>query len=117
MNITESEWISCSNLIRSEYRSKRKMKAAAVFLVFACLLILHVEGQARTNVRRCLCPGRRLNYIPPTNIDKIEIYPRSASCENVEMLAVLKNGKGKRCLNPESKFVRNNILKARLQKS
>ncbi|XP_060739458.1 C-X-C motif chemokine 11-6-like [Tachysurus vachellii] len=93
------------------------MKAAAVFLVFACVLILHVEGQAKTNVRRCLCLGRGSNYIPPTIIDKIEIYPRSASCENVEMIAVLKNGRGKRCLNPESKFVKNYILKARLQKT
>ncbi|XP_058231333.1 C-X-C motif chemokine 11-6-like [Hemibagrus wyckioides] len=92
------------------------MKAAAGFVVFACLLILHVEGQARPSVRRCLCQGPGSNYVPPKHVDRIEIYPPSASCENVEMIAVLKNGAGKKCLNPESKFMKLNLKKARSQR-
>ncbi|XP_053530422.1 C-X-C motif chemokine 11-6 [Ictalurus punctatus] len=85
------------------------MKSAAVFVVFACLLIVHVQGQARTSVRRCLCQGPAANVVQPQRIDKIEIHPARASCENVEIIVTLKNGAGKKCLNPESEFTKKYI--------
>ncbi|KAI5613107.1 C-X-C motif chemokine 11-6, partial [Silurus asotus] len=87
------------------------MKTAAVFVMFACLLILHVQGQAKTGVSRCLCQGPAANVVRIKNIDKIEFHPASASCENVEIIVTLKNGAGQRCLNPESDFI-NYIKKA-----
>ncbi|KAI5088362.1 C-X-C motif chemokine 11-6-like [Silurus meridionalis] len=88
------------------------MKTVAVFVVFACLLILHVQGQAKTSVRRCLCQGPAANVVRIKNIDKIEFHPASASCENVEIIVIMKNGAGKRCLNPESEFTQKYIMTA-----
>ncbi|XP_060764078.1 C-X-C motif chemokine 11-6-like [Neoarius graeffei] len=93
------------------------MKAAAVFLVFASLLIVHVQGQAKTSVRRCLCQSHGMNRVSLQRIDRIEVYSPSASCENVEIIVVLKNGAGKRCLNPESKFAKNYIKNAMQRRS
>ncbi|XP_053466396.1 C-X-C motif chemokine 11-6 [Ictalurus furcatus] len=88
------------------------MKSAAVFVVFACLLIVHVQGQARTSVRRCLCQGPAANVVRRQRIDKIEIHPASATCENKEIIVTLKNGAGKKCLNPESEFIKKYITAA-----
>ncbi|KAF4074365.1 hypothetical protein AMELA_G00238580 [Ameiurus melas] len=91
------------------------MKSAAVFVVFACLLIVHVQGQARTSVRRCSCQGPVANIVHPQRIDKVEIHPANASCENVEIIVTLKNGAGKKCLNPKSEFTQK-YIKAALEK-
>ncbi|XP_060764072.1 C-X-C motif chemokine 11-6-like [Neoarius graeffei] len=88
------------------------MKSAAVFLVFACLLIVHVQGQAKISVSRCLCQGPAANAVRLQRIAKIEVYPASASCENVEIIVTLKNGAGKKCLNPKSKFTEKYIKTA-----
>ncbi|XP_053336966.1 C-X-C motif chemokine 11-6-like [Clarias gariepinus] len=87
------------------------MNSAAVFLVFACLLTVHVEGQAKPSVRRCLCQVHMMEKVRLQRIDKIEVYPPSASCEKSEILVVLKNRADKICLNPESNFVKKNIMK------
>ncbi|GAA6090056.1 C-X-C motif chemokine 11-6 [Tachysurus ichikawai] len=92
------------------------MKSAAVFVLFAGLLILHVEGQARPSVRRCLCMGPAANAVRLQLVDKIEVYHVSASCENVEIIVTLKNGAGKKCLNPNSGFTQK-YIKAALNKS
>ncbi|KAF5905591.1 C-X-C motif chemokine 11-6-like, partial [Clarias magur] len=87
------------------------MKSAAVFVVFACLLIEHVQGQAN-RPSRCLCQGPLANVVRIQRIDKIEVYPTSASCENVEIIVTLKNGVGKKCLNPKSEFTQKYITTA-----
>ncbi|KAF5905592.1 C-X-C motif chemokine 11-6-like, partial [Clarias magur] len=88
----------------SVFKCKRNMKSAAVFVVFAGLLIVHVQGQARPSVTRCLCQGPQANVVRLQRIDKIEVYPASASCDNLEIIVTLKNDGGKKCLNPNSKF-------------
>ncbi|KAK3514406.1 hypothetical protein QTP70_017613, partial [Hemibagrus guttatus] len=88
----------------------------SLFVIVICNSFLLFPGQARPNARRCLCQGPGSNYVSPKRVDRIEIYPPSASCENVEVIAVLKNGAGKKCLNPESKFVKINLKKARHQR-
>ncbi|TSN86078.1 C-X-C motif chemokine 11-6 [Bagarius yarrelli] len=100
----------------TEFKSKRKMKPAAVFVVFASLLILYVEGQGKPSVSRCLCLGPLANMVRLQRVDKIEVYPVSASCESVEIIVTLKNGAGKKCLNPKSEFTQKNI-KAILEKN
>ncbi|XP_060764062.1 C-X-C motif chemokine 11-6-like [Neoarius graeffei] len=88
------------------------MKSAAVFLVFACLLIVHVQGQTKISVSRCLCQGPAANAVRLQQIAKIEVYPASGSCENVEIIVTLKNGAGKKCLNPKSEFTQKYIKTA-----
>ncbi|XP_060764076.1 C-X-C motif chemokine 11-6-like [Neoarius graeffei] len=87
------------------------MKSAAVFVAVACLLFVHVQGQARTNSRRCLCQGSLVNTVHIKRIDKIEFYPASASCQNVEIIVTLKNSAEQKCLNPESEFSQKLITK------
>ncbi|KAM9446784.1 C-X-C motif chemokine 11-6-like [Clarias gariepinus] len=91
------------------------MKSAAVFVVFAGLLIVYVQGQAKTSSSRCLCQGPLANVVRTQRIDKIEVYPVSASCENVEIIVTLKDGAGKKCLNPKSEFTQK-YIKAALRK-
>ncbi|KAK2845535.1 hypothetical protein Q7C36_010389 [Tachysurus vachellii] len=88
------------------------MKPAAVFLAVACLFFAYVQGQPRTNVRRCLCLGPLVNAVRTQRIDKIEFYPASATCQNVEIIATLKNGAGQKCLNPESEFTQKYIIRS-----
>ncbi|XP_036454628.1 C-X-C motif chemokine 11-6-like [Colossoma macropomum] len=88
------------------------MKSTAAFVVVACVLMVHVQGQARPSVRRCLCQGSGLNMVRLQRVEKIEVYPASPSCENIEMIVTLKNGAGQKCLNPASNFAKNYIKKA-----
>ncbi|KAI4893533.1 hypothetical protein NFI96_011216 [Prochilodus magdalenae] len=85
------------------------MKSAAAFVVLACLLIVSVQGQARTSVKRCLCQGSGVNMVRLQRVEKVEVYPAGPSCENVEIIVTLKNGAGQKCLNPESSFAQNYI--------
>ncbi|KAF5905595.1 C-X-C motif chemokine 11-6-like, partial [Clarias magur] len=102
---------TCQLLTKIVFKSKMIMKSAAVFIVFACLLIVHVQGQAKPSVRRCLCQVRLMKNVRLQRIDKIEVYPPSASCENSEIIVVLKKDAGRICLDPESNFVKKNIMK------
>ncbi|KAI4871442.1 hypothetical protein NFI96_013070 [Prochilodus magdalenae] len=88
------------------------MKSTAAFVVLASVLIVHVQAQARPSVQRCLCQGPGANMVHPRRVEKIEVYPPSPSCGNVEIIVTLKNGAGQRCLNPASRFAQNYIKKA-----
>ncbi|MCJ8746957.1 hypothetical protein PDJAM_G00147830 [Pangasius djambal] len=88
------------------------MKSAAVFVAVACLLLACVQGQPRINSRRCLCQGSVVNAVRLHRIDRIELYPASATCQNVEIVVTLKNGAGQKCLNPDSEFTQNYIKRA-----
>ncbi|KAG9261723.1 hypothetical protein AMEX_G25318 [Astyanax mexicanus] len=68
------------------------------------------SGQ-KTSVQRCLCKGE-VNMVRVQRIEKIEVYPASPSCDNVEIVVTLKNNAGQKCLNPESNFAQNYIKKA-----
>ncbi|KAK3514404.1 hypothetical protein QTP70_017611 [Hemibagrus guttatus] len=87
------------------------MKSAAVFLAVACLFFAYVQGQPRINAKRCMCQGPVANAVRIQHIDKIEFYPASASCQNVEIIATLKDG-AQKCLNPKSDFTRKYIMRA-----
>ncbi|XP_036454512.1 C-X-C motif chemokine 11-6-like [Colossoma macropomum] len=88
------------------------MKSAAAFVVLACLLVVHVQGQARPGVKRCLCQGSLVNMVRLQRVEKIEIHPDGPACENMEIIVTLKNGAGQKCLNPDSSFTQNYIKKA-----
>ncbi|KAL7836544.1 hypothetical protein AOLI_G00278280 [Acnodon oligacanthus] len=86
------------------------MKSAAAFVL--CLLVVHVQGQARLSVKRCLCQGSQVNMVRLQRVEKVEIHPAGPACENMEIIVTLKNGAGQKCLNPKSSFAQNYIKKA-----
>ncbi|XP_036454511.1 C-X-C motif chemokine 11-6-like [Colossoma macropomum] len=88
------------------------MKSATAFVVLACLLMVRVQGQARPSVKRCLCQGSGVNVVRLQRVEKVEVYPAGPSCDNVEIIVTLKNGAGRKCLNPESSFAKNYINRA-----
>ncbi|XP_066510320.1 C-X-C motif chemokine 11-6-like [Hoplias malabaricus] len=84
------------------------MKTAAV-LALICLLLVDVRGQARNPKGRCWCADAGLKMVRLNRVEKLEILPPSASCGKQEIIAVMKDGAGKKCLNPESNFVQDLI--------
>ncbi|XP_067296182.1 C-X-C motif chemokine 11-1 [Pseudorasbora parva] len=85
------------------------MKTVAALLVFVSLAIVATEGQPRLGNQRCLCRDAGVKMVKPKLIKKVEIHPISPSCGHLEVVVLLKNGAGLRCLNPESLFTKNII--------
>ncbi|XP_056125997.1 C-X-C motif chemokine 11-1 [Rhinichthys klamathensis goyatoka] len=85
------------------------MKTVAALLVFISLAIVAIEGQPGPGIQRCLCRGPGVKMVKPKLIEKVEIHPVSPSCGHLEVVVLLKNGAGRRCLNPESLFTKNII--------
>uniref|UniRef100_A0A4W5LP77 Chemokine interleukin-8-like domain-containing protein n=1 Tax=Hucho hucho TaxID=62062 RepID=A0A4W5LP77_9TELE len=52
-----------------------------------------------------------VNHVKPLLIEKLEVYTSSHSCQNMEIIVILKNGKGKKCLNPDAPFAKKTIAK------
>ncbi|XP_070992468.1 C-X-C motif chemokine 11-1-like [Oncorhynchus clarkii lewisi] len=77
----------------------------------ACLLLANVEGQVGHSKARCLCLNGLVNRVKPLHIEKLEVYTSSHSCRNMEIIVTLKNGEGKKCLNPEAPFAKKTIEK------
>ncbi|XP_072520675.1 C-X-C motif chemokine 11-6-like [Salminus brasiliensis] len=90
------------------------MKIAAV-LALVCLLVVDVRGQARDPRLRCLCADVGLKMVRLNRVEKVEIFPSSPSCGKQEIVATLKYGAGKKCLNPESNFVQE-LIKRMMEK-
>ncbi|XP_066510875.1 C-X-C motif chemokine 11-1-like [Hoplias malabaricus] len=91
--------------------TKENMKCTAAVVILACLVIVHVQGQARPSVMRCLCQGAGVKMLNHKRVEKIEVYPPGPSCGNMEIIVYLKNGAGVKCLNSASKFAQNIIRK------
>ncbi|XP_067296185.1 C-X-C motif chemokine 11-6-like [Pseudorasbora parva] len=88
------------------------MKTIAAFVLLACLIAVGVKGQGGSSKGRCFCADKGANMVLVKNIEKVEIIPPSPSCHKHEIVVTLKNGAGRKCLNPESKFTKNVIIKA-----
>ncbi|KAL7839591.1 hypothetical protein SRHO_G00262490 [Serrasalmus rhombeus] len=80
-------------------------------LALICLLVVDVRGQARDPRGRCLCADGGLKMLRLNRVEKLDILPASPSCGKQEIIATLKDGAGKKCLNPESKFIQELIKK------
>ncbi|KAL6465585.1 hypothetical protein MHYP_G00257180 [Metynnis hypsauchen] len=92
------------------FKTETEMKTVAA-LALICLLVVDVRGQARDPRGRCLCADGGLKMIRLNRLEKLEILPPSPSCGKQEIIATLKDGAGKKCLNPESKFIQELIKK------
>ncbi|XP_069313670.1 C-X-C motif chemokine 10 [Eulemur rufifrons] len=88
------------------------MNQSAV-LIF-CLIFLSLsgtQGMPLSRTVRCTCIKISNQPVIPRSLEKLEIIPASQSCPHVEIIATMKKKGEKRCLNPESKAIKN-LLKA-----
>ncbi|KAM4054262.1 C-X-C motif chemokine 10-like [Anomaloglossus baeobatrachus] len=79
-------------------------KIAAVI----CAVLLSaslIQGAAVPRGNRCLCTkfSDKLNV---RAIERLDIYPRSSTCDNVEYIATFKKRSLSICVNPELKEVK-----------
>ncbi|XP_028661842.1 C-X-C motif chemokine 11-1-like [Erpetoichthys calabaricus] len=86
------------------------------FLFLAFLLHPTTEGSPLPTRVRCSCIGSGVDFVPPARIEKIEIFPSSAVCSQLEIIVTLKDTT-QRCMNPKSRFTQNIINKAKKQRS
>ncbi|XP_063050612.1 C-X-C motif chemokine 11-6-like [Engraulis encrasicolus] len=88
------------------------MKAAAALIaLLVVLLVGDAIGQGISR-GRCKCQDGGVKLIRPKLIESLEVIPSSSSCDKVEIIVTLKNGDGKKCLNPESPFAQNYIKRS-----
>ncbi|KAM9464839.1 C-X-C motif chemokine 11-1-like [Salvelinus alpinus] len=87
------------------------MTSTVLISFLACLLLVNVDGQVGHSKARCLCLNGMVNHVKPLLIEKLEVYPSSHSCRNIELIVTLNNGEGKKCLNPEAPFAKKTIEK------
>ncbi|KAK6305958.1 hypothetical protein J4Q44_G00228830 [Coregonus suidteri] len=87
------------------------MTSTVLISFLACLILVNVEGQVGHSKARCLCLNGMVNRVKPLLIEKLEVYASSHSCQHMEIIVTLKNGKGKKCLNPEAPIVKKIIEK------
>ncbi|XP_028852539.1 C-X-C motif chemokine 11-1-like [Denticeps clupeoides] len=93
------------------------MKSAVLVAVAFVAFQLLVEVSGQHGVKgRCLCLDTGVKIIHRGQIEKVELTPASPSCANVEMIVTLKDGAGRKCVNPESKFAQN-MMKRLMMKS
>ncbi|XP_068127216.1 C-X-C motif chemokine 10-like [Hyperolius riggenbachi] len=114
----ESCWTSshCSStLVRGPSANNMNNKHMAIL----CVLLISaplIQGFAIFGGQRCSCNklSTQLNVMA---VAKLEVFPRSSSCENTEYIVTLKNSGAKRCVSPGIREVkillsgRNRFLK------
>ncbi|XP_042712275.1 C-X-C motif chemokine 10-like isoform X2 [Chrysemys picta bellii] len=77
----------------------------AVVLCSLLLIAAEIQGQLNSGQRRCSCTEKGSNSIQQKALKKIEVFPKSSSCDHVEIIATMKVTGEQRCLNPNSKWV------------
>ncbi|XP_010875245.1 C-X-C motif chemokine 11-1 [Esox lucius] len=87
------------------------MTSTALLVFLASLLLVNVEGQVGHTKARCLCLNGVVNQIKPVLIQKIVVHKSTISCPHMEIIVTLKEGKEKKCLNPEAPLVKKMIDK------
>uniref|UniRef100_A0A8C3X4J6 C-X-C motif chemokine n=1 Tax=Catagonus wagneri TaxID=51154 RepID=A0A8C3X4J6_9CETA len=84
------------------------MNQSAV-LIF-CLILLTLSGTQGiplSRTVRCTCIKISDRPVNPKFLEKLEMIPESQSCPRVEIIATMKKNGEKRCLNPETKAIKN----------
>ncbi|CAH2301490.1 C-X-C motif chemokine 10-like [Pelobates cultripes] len=78
------------------------------FLAIFCSLLLILtcaQGLSIFGSQRCRCNGRGANAVIVKSMARLEIFPISASCDKLDIIATMKSGT-QICLNPYSKMVK-----------
>nr|XP_044986359.1 C-X-C motif chemokine 10 [Jaculus jaculus] len=86
-------------------------KSTALAFCFFLLLLRGTQGSPLSRTVRCTCIKISDGTVNRQSLEKLEIFPASQYCPKVEIIATLKKNGEKRCLNPESKAIKN-LLKA-----
>ncbi|OCT97290.1 C-X-C motif chemokine 10 [Xenopus laevis] len=94
------------------------MAVGKALAVFCGLLLIqsYVCGMSPFGKQRCLCKGRGAERISTPNIKKLEVFPASFGCDEVEVVATMKSG-NMICLNAQSKFVNKLMTALRKKRS
>ncbi|XP_013371720.1 PREDICTED: C-X-C motif chemokine 10 [Chinchilla lanigera] len=88
-------------------------------LIF-CLIFLTLSGTQGiplSRTIRCICIETSTQSVNLRSVEKLEIIPASQSCPRVEIIATMKKNGEKRCLNPESKAIKNLLKAVRKERS
>ncbi|XP_012599751.1 C-X-C motif chemokine 10 [Microcebus murinus] len=91
----------------------------SAILIF-CLIFLTLsgtQGMPLSRTVRCTCIKISIRPINPRYLEKLEIIPASHSCPHAEIIATMKKKGEKRCLNPESKAIKNLLKAVRKERS
>ncbi|CAH2301489.1 C-X-C motif chemokine 10 precursor [Pelobates cultripes] len=84
------------------------------YLTILCVLLISAaltEGFAYPHQgQRCLCE-KTVKKLKLKKVSQIELFPKSATCSNIEVLATMKSGKKKSiiCIDPNIKLVKEII--------
>ncbi|XP_069601822.1 C-X-C motif chemokine 10-like [Ranitomeya imitator] len=82
------------------------MDCKIVAIICAALLSAAlIQGAAVPRGNRCLCT-KFSNKLNIKKVEKLEIYPRSSTCDNIEYTATLKKRNRPICVSPHIKEVR-----------
>ncbi|XP_049646261.1 C-X-C motif chemokine 10-like [Suncus etruscus] len=79
-----------------------------------CFIFMTLNGNKGiilSKTKRCTCIKMSNQTINPKSLEKLEVIPESRFCPQVEIIATMKKTGEKRCLDPESKNIKN-LLKA-----
>ncbi|XP_056424676.1 C-X-C motif chemokine 10-like [Hyla sarda] len=72
-------------------------------IVIICAFLLSatlIEGYAVPRGDRCWCKNFT-NKLNVKAVEKLEIYPRSSTCERIEYVATIKNDSVPKCVSPD----------------
>ncbi|XP_029440950.1 C-X-C motif chemokine 10-like [Rhinatrema bivittatum] len=85
-------------------------RRGALLLCSLLLIAAGIQGLSIAGKGRCLCTGTGSNFVRLIHIKKIEVYPQSSFCEHKEVIATMKQSGEKRCLNPNSEWVKRLLI-------
>ncbi|XP_006885405.1 PREDICTED: c-X-C motif chemokine 10 [Elephantulus edwardii] len=83
-------------------------------ILLFCLIFLTLsgtQGMPFSRNIRCSCIKIYDRPVNPKSLEKLEMIPANVNCSKTEIIVTMKKSGEKRCLNPDSKNVKN-ILKA-----
>ncbi|XP_065261913.1 C-X-C motif chemokine 10-like [Emys orbicularis] len=82
----------------------------AVVLCSLLLIAAEIQGQLTYGKGRCSCIDKGSDFIQPKALGKIEVIPKSSSCDHAEIIVTMKPKGEQRCLNPNSKWVQKMMI-------
>ncbi|KAG9355134.1 hypothetical protein JZ751_001847 [Albula glossodonta] len=74
----------------------------ALWLCASLMVTSMTEAFSLGGKTRCLCAGKMQKGFDRNNVLNITVYPKSPSCDRVEILLIRKQPMGPVCLDPNS---------------
>ncbi|XP_074130020.1 C-X-C motif chemokine 10-like [Sminthopsis crassicaudata] len=80
-------------------------------LLFCWLLLIPptIQGSPLSTIIHCRCIKSQGAIPNVKSLQKLEVIPASSSCPHTEIIATLKRTQEQRCLNPNSKQIKDLI--------